>query len=288
MRGLLRLLGVAILVAAAGGAVALAQETDRVRVGGSNTTRGFSPALFVTVTTLPEFRRTGFDGNSGGWEGPVCEFAPNPGLSGPISLTWDVGFYDEARTAEEAAREQLTFEWTTIESGPIVVPHLVGGTQAGTVPGFLLVTDARSQTGYHESALAFPLGRGVFAAVAFWSRGNALECTVRGMPVAAWHRQTARGALANVRLEGNLPPARVTARLRSRRVAGAVTDTMGHPNAGIAVRLEKRKGTRWGRVRSGRTGSSGAFALQTSGPGTYRVAATVAGVTARSPTVRAR
>ena len=288
MRDLLRLIALTTLVAAFFVAAASAQETDRVRVGGSNTTRGFSPGLFVTVTTLPDFRRTGFDGNSGGWEGPVCDFAPNPGLSGPITLTWAVGFDDDVASPEAAAREQLTFDWTTIESGAVAVPHLVGGREVGTIPAFFLLTDARSQTGYHESGLGSSLGRGVYAAVAFWSRGNALECTVRSSPVAAWHRETARAALRQVRLEGNLPPARVVARVRGRTVAGSVADSLGHPGIGVAVQLEKRVGRRWRAVRSGRTGAGGAYALRTAGAGTYRVVATLAGVSARSRAVRSR
>jgi hypothetical protein len=283
------LIGITALVVAIGGAAAGAQDVDRVSVGGSNTTRGFSPALFVTVTTLPDFHRTGFDGNSGGWEGPVCDFAPNPRLSGPISLTWSVGFDDDVRSAEQAAREVLTFEWTTIESGPIPIPHLVGGRQVGTIPGFFVLTDAQSRTGYHESALGFPLGRGVHAAVEFWSRGNALECTVRGIPVANWHRDTARATIRQVRLEGNLPPARVTARARAgRRVTGSVADSYGHPDVGVAVRLEKRAGGRWRAVRSGRTSARGAYSLRTSGRGSYRTVATLAGVSARSAAVRSR
>jgi hypothetical protein len=288
MRGLLRFLGIAAVVAAVGVAAALAQDVDRVRVGGSNTTRGFSPALVVTVTTLPEFHRTGFDGNSGGWEGPICDFAPNPGLSGPISVTWSVGFDDDVRSAEQAAREHLTFEWTTIESGPIAVAHLVGGREVGTIPGFYVLTDAQSQTGYHESGLGFPLGRGVYAQVEFWSRGNALECTVRGAPVASWHRDTARAAVRQVRLEGNLPPARVTARARGRSVTGSAADSFGHPDAGIAVRLEQRAGTRWRSVRSGRTTATGAYSLRARRPGLHRVVATFLGVSARSGAVRVR
>jgi hypothetical protein len=288
MRGLLRLIAAATLVVAIGSAAALAQDVDRVVVGGSNTTRAFSRALFVTVTTLPDFRRTGFDGNSGGWEGPVCDFSPNPRLSGPISLTWSVGFDDDVRSAEQAAREQLTFEWTTIESEPIAIPHLVGGREVGTIPGFFLLTDSRGQTGYHESALGFPLGRGVYAAAEFWSRGNALECTVRGGAVASWHRDTARAALRQVRLEGNLPPSRVTARARARSVSGSVADGFGHPSAGVAVRLEHRTGTRWRSVRSGRTTAGGAYSLRARRAGLHRVVASLAGASARSAAVRVR
>ena len=287
MRGVYRLPAIAAVVAVVGVGVALAQEVDRVQVGGSNTTRGFSTALFVMVTTLPDFRRTGFDGNSGGWEGPVCDFAPNPRLSGPISVSWAVGFV-KTPTAEQAGREALTFEWTTIESGPLEVPHFVGGRQVGTLPGFFVLTDSRGQTGYHESGLGIPLGRGVYGSVGFWSRGNALECTVRGMPVASWHRDTARSALRQVRIEGNLPPARVSARARAGRVSGSVSDSFGHPGAAVTVRLEKRSGRRWRTVRSGRTAGTGTYSLRTRGRGTYRVVATLAGTSARSAAVRSR
>jgi hypothetical protein len=144
MRGRVAVTLLTLVALATVGGVASAQEVDRVRVGapGRNVTRGFSPALFVMVTTPPDFHRR----RVGHWEGPVCEFAPNPGLSGPISMTWGVRFSDSVRTAEAAARESLTFDWKTIESGSIGVPHLNGGRRVGTVPGFFVVTDAESQT----------------------------------------------------------------------------------------------------------------------------------------------
>ena len=278
----------AAVIAVVCAGVAVAQDVDGVRVGGSNTTRAFSPALLVTVAPLPEFRRTGFDGNSGSWEGPVCDFAPNPNLSGPISVSWSVAFDSEARSAEQAARNNLTFEWATVQTGQIAVSHLVGGREVGTISGTFVLTDSAGQTGYHESGLGFPLGRGVYAAAEFWSRGNALECTVHGIPVATWHRDIARRALGQVRLVGNLPPARVSARAAAGRVSGSVTDSFGHPDAGIAVRLEKRAGRRWRAARSGRTGPSGAFTMRTRGKGTYRVVATLSGASARSAAVRSR
>ena len=290
MRSPLRLLGIAGVAVAIGAAAAAAEDVDRVQVGvpGRNTTRAFSAALFLTITTLPEFRRTGFDGDSGGWEGPICEVASNPRLNGPITLTWDAVFHDDVRSAEQAARAALTFDWTTIESGPFPIRHLVGGREVGTIPGIYVLTDSRGQTGYHESGIGFELGRGVFAGIAFWSRGNALECTVRGIPVATWHRGTARAALGQVRVEGNLPPARVTARSRAGRVTGSVTDGYGHPDAGVMVRLERRAGRRWRAVRSGRTAAAGSYSLRTRGSGTYRVVATLAGASARSGAVRGR
>jgi hypothetical protein len=163
----------------------------------------------------------------------------------------------------------------------------VAHRRVGSVPGFFAVTDGGIQAGYHESGVGFPLGHGVSATVRFWSHGNVLPCSVDAEPVAVWHRQQARQAIRNVALVGNLPPVRVRARSRGRRIVGTVVDRFGHPDAGIGVRFERRAGRRWRRVRSGRTTNPGRYSLRARGGGTYRVVATLAGSSARSSTVRA-
>jgi hypothetical protein len=141
-------------------------------------------------------------------------------------------------------REALTFEWKTIESGSIRRATHDPRPARRHDPRLLRPHRGGESNRYHESAVGFPLGRGVFASVEFWSRGNALRCTVRGRPVAEWHREQARRAVGNVALDGNLPPARVTARARAGRFTGAVTDRFGHADVGITVRLERRIGKR--------------------------------------------
>ena len=261
--------------------------TDKVRIGGSNTTRLFSAASFVAVTSPAELdTRTGFDGDSGGWQGPQCDVASSPTLSGPVSMTWDVGFYDDVAGPEQAARKVLTFDWTVVEQGSLAVRHVVAGRPVGTIPGFFVVTDARSQTGYHESGLGIRIGRGVHAAAEFWSRGNALPCTVRSsagpVPVETWHRSKTREAVGLVQVEGNLPPARVIARAVGTRVSGRVADSFGHPDAAAAVRLERRSGRRWRAVASARTRADGTYAIRSRARGTLRVVATVARASAAS------
>jgi hypothetical protein len=113
-----------------------------------------------------------------------------------------------------------------------------------------------------------------------------LPCSVHGEPAANWHRQQARQAVGTVALRGNLRPFRVRASARRGRIAGTVTDAFGHPDASIAVRLEKRSGRRWRRVRSGRTTAAGRYSLRASGKGTYRVIAMLAGSSARSAPIR--
>lgn len=279
-----RLVGVALATLALV-PVAFAQaEQDRVRL----TPRGFSAATVVAVPVLSEFRRTGFDGNSGGWEGPLCD---HPTFPGPIALTWSVGFDDRSTSSEAAATAALTFEWTVVERSVVSVRHVVGRRDVGALPGTLVVTNSESPQGWHEAGLGFALGRGVFAGAATWSRGNTFACVVRSAqgPVAstAWHRQKSRQALEGIRLEGSLPPARVSARGSARRVTGAVRDSFGHPVAGARIALERRIGRRWRRVAAGTTGVIGAYAVRARQRGRYRAVATLAGTSARSAVVRA-
>lgn len=262
---------------------AFAQEEDRVRL----TPRGFSTATVVTVPVLAEFRRTGFDGDSGGWEGPTCE---RPPFSAPVALTWGVGF-SERRSAQDAATAARTFRWTVVESGPIAVRHLVGRRDVGAIPGTFVVTDSQSPQGWHEAGLGFPIGRGFYAGASAWSRGNGFPCIVRTPqgPVASatWHRETSGRALRGIRLEGSLPPARVTARGSARRVAGTVRDSFGHPVAAASVALQRRVGRAWRRVASSRTTARGSYAIRTGRRGRYRAVATLAGSSARSGVVLA-
>jgi hypothetical protein len=291
MRGRVRFALIVALVC--GGALAIAAAaavTDRVRIGGSSTTRFFSAASFVVVTSPAELdtRRT-VDGRSGTWEGPPCEVAGRPELATPVAMSWSV-YFSRSASPEAAARESFTFEWETVEQGPVAVPHVVAGRTVGTIPGVFVVTDSRSDVGYHESAVGFPLGRGVFGASRYWSRGNALVCTVRSSagprPIATWHRAKAREAVTLVQVEGSLPPARVTARAAARGVTGRVTDAFGHPDAGAVVRLERRLRGRWRAAGSARTRPNGTFTIRSTARGTLRVVATVATASATSRPVR--
>ncbi|MGH2920984.1 MAG: hypothetical protein ACRDKU_02825 [Gaiellaceae bacterium] len=263
--------------------VALAQEEDRVRL----TPPGFSSTTVVTVPVLAEFRRTGFDGDSGSWEGPTCE---RPPFSAPIALTWGVGF-SQRRSAQDAATAARTFRWTVVESGAIEVRHLVGSRDVGAIPGTFVVTDSQSPQGWHEAGLGFPIGRGFYAGAGAWSRGNGFACIVRSAqgPVssATWHRQTSGRALQGIRLEGSLPPARVTARGLAQRVAGTVRDSFGHPVAAASVTLQRRVSRAWRRVAASRTTARGSYAIRTRRRGRYRAVATLAGSSARSGVVLA-
>jgi hypothetical protein len=264
--------------------VAIAQDEDRVVIGRP----GFPAGTVVSVPLLAEFRRTGFDGDAGSWDGPTCERPPSG--SATVALTWGVAV-SARRSAAEAARAAMTFRWTIVESGPTSVRHVVAGRDVGAIRGILVVTDSRSTLGWHEAGLGFPIGRGLYVGAKAWSRGNAFACTVRSaqgpVPAATWHRQTSARAVQGLRLQGNLPPARVTARGLAARVAGTVRDSFGHPVSRATLVLQRRAGRAWRRVAASRTTRRGAYAIRVRRRGQYRAVATLAGSSARSGVVRA-
>jgi hypothetical protein len=257
--------------------VAFAAYTDRVVL---------APGLTATITTLPQYTRTGFDGDSGGWRGPTCVPRGRLDLAGPLSLTWAMGVY-RATSAVDAAAQARTFDWSVVETSTVPLLHVAGGRRVGTIRATLVLTDSGGITGYHESGLAFPIARGRFVAARAWSGGNAFACVVDGDgAVELWHRRTAHDALTGIRVEGNLPPARVTARRIGRRARGSVTDVNGHPLVAARVALERRVGSRWRVVSRGKTSATGAFSLGLRAAGLYRVATRSGGTTARSRAFR--
>jgi hypothetical protein len=274
------MLRTAIVVAALSLAVpaALAADTDRAVL---------TPGLAATITTVPQYTRTAFDGDSGSWQGPNCVPRGRLDLARPLSLTWAVGVY-RAGSAVAAGELARTFDWKVVQATTVRLPHVVGGRTIGTIPAVLVVTGSPSGTGYHEASVAFRLVGVRFAAAKTWSHGNAHPCLVDGGgPVDEWHRRVARQALEGIHIEGNLPPVRVTARRSGRIVRGAVTDVNGHPLVGVTVALERRTSTRWKTVRRAKTSASGAYAVRVSAAGLHRVATSSGGTTARSRTLRA-
>jgi hypothetical protein len=259
--------------------VALAADTDRVLLA----TRG----LHAAITTLPQYTRTGFDGDSGNWRGPDCVPRGRLDLAAPLSLSWGLGV-QPATSPLDAARQARTFDWKVIETTTVPLPHVVGSRTLGTIPATLVLTDSEGDTGYHEAGLGFALARGRFVGARAWSGGNAFACIVDGprIPVAQWHRRVARESLAGIRVEGNLPPARVTVRRSGRRARGSVADVNGHPLVAAPVALERRRGARWRVVSRGKTSASGAYSLRLRAAGLHRVAASSGGATARSRTFR--
>jgi hypothetical protein len=127
--------------------------------------------------------------------------------------------------------------------------------------------------------VAFPLCRGVFAAAKFslmspiarYGTDPADTYVVKGVPAFDWSHDHALTALGQVKLEGVLPPGRVTARAAGRSASGSVRDCRGDPMPGVEVRLLRGR-TAVGRARAG---ADGGFRLAAPGSGAYQVTAGV-------------
>ena len=279
-KALLAAVGVTLLAAP----LALAAIVDRVEVGvsGRNATRGFSAALYVDVTAPSAYGTRGccYDGDSGEWLGPKYTASGKPDFGGDSKIDWSVGFDRKTSSAEAAARASLTFkDWPDAASGALAVPHFVGGRQVGAIPGFYVIV-VSPQGAAHEAALGVPLTRGLYATPGF-SLLKPLsdsippygQYQVNGTLASVWNEQQAELAVRAVRIEGSLPPARVTARRSGARIVGAVSDGYAQPVAGARVRCGK-VGTK--------SRASGTYSLAAGRRKSCRVVATLGGFSATS------
>ena len=101
-------------------------------------------------------------------------------------------------------------------------------------------------------------------------------------------RRITIGLVAPLVLSFALAPtayAGVTARPDRGAVKGSISDSGGRLLRNVAVSLERQSGSRWRRVRSGRTSAFGTYSLAGTGPARYRSVARVDGRAARSPVV---
>jgi hypothetical protein len=239
---------------------ATAADTDRVQVGGSNSTQGFSRQTYVTATSPDGYVRKGFDGDHGDWRGPLCVVSSNSSLSGEATVSWTIAFSKSYRTAEEAADQGRTFrDLPLVQRAPIEISHVIRGREVGKIASFSILAATREEYGWAELGLGIPLTQGVFAAARFWSTGPSFRCTVSGVSSDVWHRQVALAAAKRVVVDGNLPAARVSARAQGRRIAGAISDGFGHPLVGVRVTLERKVGRGWRRAGSATTDAGGRY-----------------------------
>jgi hypothetical protein len=290
-------IGVCALVAAP---LALSEVQTRIGLRGQsgNPTDHYSPTLAIVTVSPPEYKRgCCYDSNGGEWVGPRYEATARASLGGDSKYDWTVGVAVDAGSTRAALIANLTHDWPVVSEGGRQVPHRVGGRAAGTVPGHWVLTrspvdgasDARM-----EAAIGFPLCDGNTAYAKFslllpsgdsagGSQGYG-EYLINGQRPTVWNAAKAMQAIRGIRLEGNRPSTRVTAARRGAAIGGRVVDCSSHPLAGLSVRLERRAGSTWTLVRTGKTGAAGSFVLATRGAGVYRV---VAG-TRRSGTVTVR
>jgi hypothetical protein len=270
---LVGLLGAAALLPAA-----TAAPKDRVQVGrpGQNATAGFPLGLYTSVTMLPKHRAVNhFDGDSRNWEGPAYRAASGLG-NRASTIGWQVTFVQGGSAAAAARGSLVLGDWPVAERPQVRIPHRVGARVVGSIPAATLLTKGPGDNNaQYESALAFPLCRGLFVTARFslltpgsdYGTGPTDPYLIEGVPTRQWNHDRAVEALAQVALEGHLPLGRVTARAGGRAVSGAALDCRGDALAGIDVRLLRGRAV----VARTKATANGSYRLTAPGPGSYRV-----------------
>jgi hypothetical protein len=201
----------------------------------------------------------------GVWSGPGYRLNKPGSAPKPTSIKWWVKT-DHVSTTAEAAAKAFAIDptiFTVVKSGgPVEIPHLVGGSQVGTIAGFstLLQSSQATLNAQFQGLLAFPIGvpspisksasrSEYFVVVRYLVRAPASDRYVVGdanTPAPDWNAQQIQAALSSVQMVGSLPPAQFTTTVRRVSsgccravVRGSVKDSLGHPVAGAKVTLSR-------------------------------------------------
>jgi hypothetical protein len=279
---------------AAWGQVAGAQAVERIRI--ADTARkqhGLPAGLLVELSSPTAYNRQSVSGDSGRWTGPRYEEAGNPGNAGFASLDWTVSFDERQGDAEAIALANIAHrDWQRDQRGGLSVPHVVGNLAVGTVLGYyVMLTPATPDDARFEGVIAFPLDVNLNAVAHYEALEPASDSfVVNGSSVASsWNRGQILVALTGIRLQGNLPPKTVAARVykRGRLVKGKVVDRFLDAVLGAQVSLERRSGGSWAKVAGTKTNQRGFYSVSARKRGAYRVTVRMAGFTAMSRELRA-
>lgn len=258
---------------------------DRYRVASDPDARGYSPNLVVVLPSPKDYVRQlkGRLGNDGTWRGPRYSATGRPSLGGDATIDWTAGI--ELFPATRASLvANLVHGWKPISGGGKLIEHRVGGRHVGMIRGNWILTKGTPMAGEarYEGGMVFPLcGRTAHVRIVALtpstdSAGGAMgfgDYTIENAAPTDWNREQVLSALHKIRVDGNLPVARITIARRPSAVAGIVTDCNRHVVAGQALALERRSGRAWTRVAAGKTTATGTYSLRAGGAGTYRVVA---------------
>lgn len=282
-------------------AIGWGQSIERVRVASPArpVVEKFPPGVSLVLVSPPDYVRGSVDDASGTWVGPSFRATGNPSLGGKSLIRWSVGFDDKAKDSEAAALSALTKGWRESLRGGVSVPHVVGRRTVGTIDGdFILTISPGSGDAAHEATVGFAIAPGIHATARFLLLEPADEragsfgeyLVLDSIAPVTWNRGQAFRSVTGIRLDGNLPPTRVTARASDggRTLRGAVADSFRHPLIGAGVGIERQAGENWQKVASTKTDAKGAYIVRRlSRRGLYRAVATVGSASATSPGVRA-
>ena len=271
-----------------------AQTVERIRIADpARQAHGLPAGLAVELSSPPDYDRQSTSGDSGRWTGPRYEERGNPGNAGLASLDWAVTFDERTGDADAAALAHIDHRnWQRDQRGGLSVAHVVGSAAVGTVLGYyyLMTPSVGAGDARFEAALAFPLDANLYAIVhiELLEPPNDLFI-VKGSAASNWNRGQTLLTLADVRLQGNLPPKIVAAHSyeHGRFVRGKVVDRFLDAVVGARVALERLSGGSWTKVAGGKTSPRGLYSLRARGRGRYRVTVRMADFTAQSRELRA-
>jgi hypothetical protein len=269
-----------------------------VPLAGVNLPKTYAQALGLSLAIPGDYRETGYRQ----WSGPSWHDPKKPSVNGIAGIQWLVRLDAENGTADAAATDILssTAKYSRhISRGPTEVPHVgMNGQPLGSIPASSVIVqsaDPKANAQY-QGALAFRLARPMpmkpsasrkapFVVIRFKLELPSSDRYVVGpgaLP-SSWNLERTRAALAGVRLVGSMPPARMTARARTRTVSGAVADAVGHAVPGAIVTVYRvvppvRKSAKptFASIARTRTGELGRYSLQVPRslpPGPYRIVA---------------
>jgi len=272
-------------LAATGLALALTQVEDRIslKATGGNVLEHYSPTLAIVAVSPPEYKRgCCYDTNGGEWRGPRYVASGDPSEGAVHKFDWSVGVAVKAGATRAALIANLTQDWPVVSEGKQLVKHRVGGRAAGTISGYWILTrspDLGANDARMEAMVGLSLCDGNTAFASFdllipsSNSASSGEFRVNGIRVSDWNAAKGMQSIRSIRFEGNRPATLVTAAARGRRVSGRVLDCNIHPLAAFAVELQRRTGSSWQKVSSGRTNAAGTYSLAARSAGTYRVRA---------------
>lgn len=294
-----RLVTFALVLGVAAGLPAAAQTVERIRVvsAGGPLTNTFPRATVVALTPPPDYTRAEAGDTQGAWVGPRYQATGNGAIGGRTSMAWNLRFGEGGDTAA-AANALLAHRWPLDVRGGLSVPHVVRGRVVGAIFGHYVLTRAPGDgSARYEATVAFPLAPRVLALIRFEAvdpesevSGEAGRYVVNGsVPVSTWNRGQAFWSITGVRVEGSLPPTRISAQAAPgvKTVRGTVADAFRHPVAGARVQLQRNVGGGWARIASTRTDAAGRYRIRGVAHGRYRAVATLAGVSVQSRPVLA-
>lgn len=286
----------AVAVALVCASLASATVTDRFRIAGEVEGRGYPPSLVLAITSPPTYVRdyAGRLGNDGHWKGPRAQATLRPSLGSQATIDWSAGVYRGPATASTFLANRAQ-SWDVVARGVEAIERRIGGRDVGSIRAAWVLTQGSVMAGEarYEAGVLIPLcGRTLlFNVDALSPSGDSAggpmgfgDYVIEGMKPTEWNRLQILETIKALRLDGNLPAARVTAARRGGTIAGTATDCNRQPLAGQRVVLERLSGKKWARATVGKTTATGAFVFRSSGAGTYRVE--VAGK--RSAPVRVR